>query len=77
VPCMILAEELFMQLQRTVESKPCIFNDVRQAEDIMSRVRGSVTNNNGFCSGCLDLLVLLLQLLLITITYNSSQSSTV
>jgi hypothetical protein len=33
-----------------------------------------VTNNNGFWIGRLDLLALLLQLLLITITYNSSQS---
>jgi hypothetical protein len=40
---------------------------------ILSRVRGSVTNNNGFCIGWLELLALLLQLRLITITYNSSQ----
>jgi hypothetical protein len=38
--------------------------------------RGSVTNNNGFCIGWLDLLALLLQPLLI-INYNSSQSMTV
>jgi hypothetical protein len=37
---------------------------------IMSRVRGSVTYNNGFWVGCLDLLALLLQLLLSTITRN-------
>jgi hypothetical protein len=43
---------------------------------ILSRVRGSVTNNNGFWIGSLDLLVLRLQLHLITITYNSSQSVT-
>jgi hypothetical protein len=40
----------------------------------MSRVRVYVTNNNGFKIGWLDLLALLVQLHLITITYNSSQS---
>jgi hypothetical protein len=44
---------------------------------VLSRVRASVTNNNGFWIGWLDLLALLLQLPLITITYNSSQSVTV
>jgi hypothetical protein len=39
---------------------------------ILSRVRGSVTNNIGFWIGWLDLLALLLQSLLITINYNSS-----
>jgi hypothetical protein len=37
---------------------------------------GSVTNNNGFMIGRFDLLVLLVQLHLITTTYNSSQSMT-
>jgi hypothetical protein len=36
-------------------------------------VRGSVTNSNGFWIGWLDLLALLSQSLLITISYNSSQ----
>jgi hypothetical protein len=36
---------------------------------VLSRVRGSVTNNNGFWIGWLNLLTLLLQLHLITITY--------
>jgi hypothetical protein len=44
--------------------------------NILSRVQGSVTNNNGFWIGWLDLLALLLQPLLITISYNSSQSMT-
>jgi hypothetical protein len=43
---------------------------------ILSRVRDSVTNNNGLWIGCLDLLALLLQLHLITTTYNSSQAVT-
>jgi hypothetical protein len=43
---------------------------------IFSRGRGSVSNNNGFWIGWLDLLALLLQLHLITINYNSSQSMT-
>jgi hypothetical protein len=43
---------------------------------IFSRVRGSVTTNNGFWIGRLDLLALLLQLHLITITYKSSRSAT-
>jgi hypothetical protein len=38
----------------------------------VSRVRSSVTNNNGFWIGWLDLLELLWQLLLISINYNSS-----
>jgi hypothetical protein len=42
-----------------------------------SRVRGSVTNNNGLWIGWLDLLALLLQLLLIAIAYNGSQSMAV
>jgi hypothetical protein len=37
-------------------------------------VRGYMTNNNGFWIGLLDLMALLLQLLLIKVTYNSSQS---
>jgi hypothetical protein len=40
----------------------------------LSRVRGAVTNNNGFWIGRLDLLPPLLQSLLITIKYNNSQS---
>jgi hypothetical protein len=44
---------------------------------IPSRVRGSVSNNNGFWIGYLDLLALLIQLHLIKISYSSSQSVTV
>jgi hypothetical protein len=43
---------------------------------ILSCVRGSVMNNNGFWIGRLDLLAMLVQLHLITITHNSSQSVT-
>jgi hypothetical protein len=43
---------------------------------VLSRVRGSVTNNNGFRIGRLDLLALLLQSLLIKTNYNSSQPMT-
>jgi hypothetical protein len=41
---------------------------------VLSRVRGSVTNNNGFWIAWLDLLTLFLQSLLINISYNSSHS---
>jgi hypothetical protein len=43
---------------------------------ILSRVLGFTTDNNVFWIGLLDLLALLLQLLLITINYISSQSVT-
>jgi hypothetical protein len=39
---------------------------------LLSRVRDSVTNNNGFWIGWMDLLALLLQSLLVTTTYNCS-----
>jgi hypothetical protein len=42
----------------------------------LTRVRGSVTDNNGFWIWCLDLLALLLQLYLFKIAYNSSKSVT-
>jgi hypothetical protein len=58
----------------TATSTPDIY--VCQQEIMVSRVRDSVTNNNGFRIGRFDLLALLLQLHLITITYNSSQSVT-
>jgi hypothetical protein len=47
-------------------------------QNILSRFWDPVTNtsNNGFWIGWFDLLALLLQLLLITINYNSSQSMT-
>jgi hypothetical protein len=41
---------------------------------LLSCVRGTVTNSNGLWIEWLDLLALLLQLLWITMTYNSSQS---
>jgi hypothetical protein len=44
--------------------------------NILSCGRGSLTNNNVSWIGRLDLLALLLQLHLFTITYNSSQSVT-
>jgi hypothetical protein len=44
---------------------------------MLSRVRGSVTNNNGLWIGLLDVLPSSLQLLLTAINYNSSQSRTV
>jgi hypothetical protein len=44
--------------------------------NILSRVRGSVTNDKCFWIGRLDLLALLLQLHLIILTYNNSQSVT-
>jgi hypothetical protein len=50
---------------------------IASCPNILSRVWGSMTNNNKFWIGWLDLLALLLQLLLITIDYNSSQSATV
>jgi hypothetical protein len=43
----------------------------------VSRVRGSVTNNNGFWIGWLDLLQTSLQLFLTAINYNSSQTMAV
>jgi hypothetical protein len=43
----------------------------------LPRAWGSVTNNDGLWFGWLDLLTLLLQLHLITINYNSSQSMAV
>jgi hypothetical protein len=46
------------------------------AEDIITCRGLCVTNNNGFCIGCFDLLALLLQSLLITFAYNSSHSMT-
>jgi hypothetical protein len=39
---------------------------------ILSRVRGTMTNNHAFWIGLLDLLDLFLQFHLITITYNNS-----
>jgi hypothetical protein len=41
---------------------------------ILSRVHGSVTNNNGFWIGWLDLLTPSFQSLLVTIIYNNSQA---
>jgi hypothetical protein len=45
--------------------------------NILSRVRGSVTNNNGFWIRWLNLLALILQSLLIILTYNNLRSMTV
>jgi hypothetical protein len=51
-------------------------HDLRTASlNILSRVHGSMTDNNGFWIGLLDLLTPL-QCLLITINYNSSQQMT-
>jgi hypothetical protein len=49
---------------------------VTTSDTKMSRVRVSVTKNNGFWILWLDFLAVLLQLILITLTYNSSQSIT-
>jgi hypothetical protein len=59
-----------------IRDAKCIDVDGLIFESVLLRVRGSVTNNSGFWIGWLDLMALLLQLLLITINYNSSQLMT-
>jgi hypothetical protein len=68
----LLAPDLSMR-----DSTAVALSGVPKEHLILSRVRDSVTDNNGFWIGEFDLLALLLQLHLITITYNSAHSMTV
>jgi hypothetical protein len=76
VRCEINASALHRRNQFFYYDPPVRAKEKWESVNILSRVLGSVTCNDGFWIARLDLLALLLQLHLITITYNSSQSVT-